>query len=153
MVMVMMLMMKMVLLLKVPLRSVLLAMQDLGGHLNDERERLAPFVSHEADGGGVDDSRQRPQEVVLGGFVADEVIRQVTVDLPVLLDHIREIDEESGAHVSFECCDVVLVCGPEIPDEQVAVFEQSSSPDFLRLLRCDQRVVKMIGSGDEVTEH
>ena len=69
-------------------------MQNFGGHLNDEGKRLSPFMSHEADGGGVDDARQNAEEVVLARLVPNEVIGQVAIDLLVLLNHVREIDEK-----------------------------------------------------------
>jgi len=110
-------------------------------------------VSHETNGRCIDDPRQRLEKVVFMRFVAHKVIGQIPIDLLVLLNYIREVDEESRAHVSLERGDVFLVGGPEFSDEQVAVFEQTAAADFLRLLGGDERLLQMIGGRQEVAEH
>ena len=81
----------------------LLSMQNFGGHLRDQRQRLSSLVSHETDRGSVDDTRQRPQEVVFMRLVTDEVIGQIAIDLLVLLNHVRKVDEKPVRVVSRGC--------------------------------------------------
>ena len=68
----------------------------LAGEFVDEREGLASFVAHQADGRLVHHIVEDHEEVVLEHFVgADKVVPQIALELVALLAHVGEVDEEA----------------------------------------------------------
>lgn len=69
---------------------------------------------------------------------ADEVIPQVGLELGALLPQLREVDEESRAHIPLERLDFVRPGRPVALGQQGAVLQQATAADLLRLPRRDQ---------------
>jgi len=83
---------------------------NLAGEFVDERQRLTSLVTHEADGGLVDDVVEDHEEVIFEHFVgADKVVPQIALELVALLAHVGEVDEEARAHVPLERLDLVRI--------------------------------------------
>jgi len=87
----------------------LLLAEHLVGKVLDQGECLPSLVAHQAYGRLLDDAVQQHQVLIFEGLLLgpDEVIPQVVFQFGALLSYVREINEESRAHVSFEGFDVI----------------------------------------------
>jgi len=82
------------------------------------------------------------------------MIFQIVLKLGALLVYIGEVDEEPGAHISLQFLGTVtVVVGRVVAQQQVAVLEQPTSPDFLRIPGDDQLVLQVVHGISEVTVH
>jgi len=82
-----------------------------------------------------------------------EVIVQEFEQLVVLLGEVREVDEKPAAHVALHGFDGFRPGGPIVFHQQVAVLQQPSAPDFLRVSCCNQLPVQMIEGLPKVAIH
>jgi len=87
----------------------LLLAEHLIGKVLDQGECLPSFVAHQAYSRLFDDAMQQHQVLIFEGFLfgPDKVIPQIVLKFGALLSYVREIDEESRTHVSFESLDVI----------------------------------------------
>jgi len=70
------------------------------------------------------------------------MIFQIVLKLGALLVYIREVNEEPGAHIPLQFLGTVtIVVGRVVAQQQVAVLEQPTSPDLLRVPGDDQLVL------------
>lgn len=97
---------------------------DLISEFVDQRESLASFVTHQADGRVVDDVPQQDKVLVLEDFFfgPDEVVPKVVFELGALLVDIREVDEKPRAHVPLEHLDSVRIRGFVPAYQQMAIL-------------------------------
>jgi len=86
-------------------------------------QRLTSFVSHEAHCTLVDNSPKNDKIFVFTLLLTDEMIRQITLQLLLLLRQITKINEKSGTHITFELFDLLVAGWAVISYEQVTVFE------------------------------
>ena len=127
---------------------------NLDGEVLDEGEGEAALVAHQADGGLVHHVVQDHEVLVLEAVVgALEVVVQVVLQLGLLRPHVREVNEEPGAHVPLHVLDL-LRPGRAVPAaEQVAVLEQAAPADLLRAPRGDQLLVQVVERLAKVPVH
>lgn len=120
--------------------------QHLIGEVVDQRQRLTSLVAHQADGTVVDDIAQQQQILILERllFRPDEVVPQIVLQLALLLADVREVDEESRAHVSLQHLDLLGKGRPVAAHQQVAVLEQATSADLFRVAGCDQLLLQVV---------
>lgn len=133
----------------------LLLAQHLVGKILDQGERLPSLVPHQAHGGLLHHVVQQHQVLILEGLLlgADKVIPQVVLEFCALLADVREIDEESRAHVPLQRLYVLGLRGFVHLDQKVAILEQTASANLFRTPRRDQFLVKMIQRLLEVAVH
>ena len=135
----------MTLLLLLLLLLLLFSVVDLICQFLNKRKRLPPFVTHEADSRLVDDAVEDHEKVVLEGLViADKVVPQVVVELESLLAHVGEVDEEARAHIALKRLDLIGISGTVVLDEQVAILEESTAADLLRVPCGDHLTVQVV---------
>lgn len=79
---------------------------------------------------------------------APKVIAQVSLELDALLENIGEVDEETRAHVALQFLDLFLINRNVIPHEQIAIFQQASTADFL--LSIAKLFITLV-QGDKIT--
>ena len=127
--------------------------QHAQGQQRDEVQGLPALVAHEAHGALVDHLAQGHEVVVLAPLLLGEVVLQVGLQLPLLLEDVGEVDEEARAHVALQGLDLLLVGGPEVPHQQVAVLEQPPAPDLLGVLGGDESVLQVVQRLLEVPVH
>jgi len=126
--------------------------QHLARQLLDQRQRLAPLVTHQTDGRLVDHRVQKKQVGVLVG-AAGYVVAQVGLEFAALAEHVREVDEEARAHVALQRFDLLRPLSAVAPGQQVAVLEQTTAADLLGLTRRDQLLVQVVKRLLDVTVH
>lgn len=126
--------------------------QHLTRQLLDQRQRLPPFVAHQAHGRLVDDRVQQQQVRVLVG-AGGHVVAQVRLQFAALAHHVREVDEEARAHVALQRFDLLRPLGPVASGQQVAVLEQAAAADLLRVTRRDQLLVQVVQRLLDVAVH
>lgn len=82
-------------------------------------------MTHQAYGGLFHHAVKQHQVLVFKGFLlgTDEVVPQIVLELGPLLADVREIDEESRAHVSLEGFYIVRLRGFIHLNQEIAVFE------------------------------
>lgn len=119
----------------------------------DHIEGLPSLVPHEADCALVHHPTQGHQVVVLALLLPDEVVAQVGLDFPLLLGNVRKINEEPGAHVTFQRFNFSLIRRLKVTDQEVAVLEEAAAPDLLRVPGGDQSVFQVVHGLVEVPVH
>ena len=119
----------------------------------DKLQCLPSLVHHQAHRAGVDDAPQRDEILVLADVVAGEVRRQVAVQLFALLRQLAEVDEEPGAHVTFELLDFGVARRIVVPHQEIAVLEETATADLLGVSRGDEFVVEVVQRLVEIAEH
>lgn len=119
----------------------------------DHVEGLPPLVPHEAHRALFHHPTQRHQVVVLALLLPDEVVAQVGLDFPLLLGNVGKINEEPGAHVTFQRFNFSLVRRLKVTDQQVAVLEEAAPPDLLGVPCGDQFVSQVVHGLVEVPVH
>ena len=63
-----------------------------------------------------------------------EVVVKEFAELVVLLGQVGEVDEEPAAHVSLHRLDLLRPGGPVVLHQEIAIFQQTSTSDFLGTL-------------------
>ena len=69
-------------------------------------------------------------------FTLEVVVKELT-QLVVLLCQIRKVDEEPAAHVALHRLDLLRPGGPVVLHQEIAIFQQTSTSDFLGTLGGD----------------
>lgn len=133
----------------------LLLTEDLVGEVLDEGEGLSSLVAHQADSGLLHYAVEQHQVLVLQGLLlgSHEVIPQVVLELGALLADVREVDEESRAHVPLEGLDVVGLRRFVHLHKEVTILEQATTTDLLGMPRGDELFVKVMQRLLEVSVH
>lgn len=117
---------------------------------SDEAQRLTSFVTHQAHRTFIDDAVKRGQILVFTVLQSHEMILQIRPELASLFRHVREVDEEPGAHVALQKLHLALRSRAETPHQQVAVLQQTSAPDLLGIPRADQFPLQVVQGDGEV---
>lgn len=125
--------------------------QDSKCQRRDEAERLAPLVSHQAHRALPDHVIQRGQIVILPLLQVHKVVLQVGLQLPPLLTHVGEIYEEAGAHVPLQQFHLRVGRRAETSHQQVAVLEETTTPDLLGAPGADEPLPQVIECGGEIS--
>ncbi|KYM95204.1 hypothetical protein ALC62_14114, partial [Cyphomyrmex costatus] len=87
----------------------LLLAEHLVGKVLNQCECLPSLVAHQAHGRLLDNAMQQHQVLIFEGLLLgpNEMIPQVVLKFGALLSYVREINEESRTHISFERLDVI----------------------------------------------
>lgn len=82
-----------------------------------------------------------------------KVVVQELAKFVVLSRQVREVNEESGAHVALHRLDLLWPGRAVVLDQEVAIFQEPSSSDLLRTAGGNELLVKMTQSIIEVAIH
>lgn len=97
--------------------------QHLKRQHGDEAERLAPLVAHQTHGALIHYLVESHQALVPFMLHPSKVILQVSLQFPLLLSDVGEVDEEARAHVALHLLHVCFRRGSEPSHQQVAVLQ------------------------------
>ena len=111
---------------------------DAEGHVLDHRKSQSALVTHQADGGLVNNLVENHKVLVLEAVLgALEVVVQVVFELGPLLIDVGEIDEEPGAHVPLRRLHLVRGGRTITLAEKVAVLQEASASDLFGVPCCN----------------
>lgn len=110
-------------------------------------------MAHETDCGLVHHVVQDHQVVVLEPVLgAVKVVVKVVLQFSLLGVDVGEVDEEPGAHVALHVLDLLMPGGLVAIAQEVAVLQESSPADLLRVLGGYQLLVQVVEGFMEVSK-
>lgn len=119
-------------------RDDVLLCKDPKGQGGDEAQCLSPLVAHQAHCALLHYPMQSGQIVVFPVLETHKVVLEVGFQLPPLLAQLWEVYEEPGAHVALQNFHFGSGSGAETPDQQMAVFQKTTTTNLLRVPRADE---------------
>jgi hypothetical protein len=100
-------------------------------------------MRHETDCGSRDDTVEKHDVLILDGGVPEKVVFEIVGEFLALSLHVGKVDEKPGTHVTLQGARGFLAERSVVLHQKVAVLEESTASDFLRLLRINDTVVEM----------
>ena len=105
----------------------------LPAHGIDHLYRPRPFSHGQTEGVMMHGPENMEQERMFELVPACEMINQVLLQLTPLADHVWKVDKKPRAHVLVQLSHGFGVCILIATGPQVAIFEETSAPDLLRV--------------------